>query len=1434
MDWISLLTIAMNKKWFLLAVPFFHLSALPQNPVLLAESAEFVCQENNLTVHAANRAIINWDSFSIDSGEEVRFIQPAANATVLNRVVGNDPSSIFGRLQSNGQIILLNNQGILFDATSQINTGSFIASSFDLMDDAFHNKGQLHFQGNSRGSISFHGQIDVSGDFYALSDCISQEGPIRVNNGDAGFFALGKLTLGPKTPYPIFERTGSSGLTLSIQAQTPIDHDSQFHSYSGQLCFLNSVHTTHSIFAAGTIVYLSESADLTATRMDGGGEIYLGGVERGNSQIFDRSSIVILSPGASVNASAAMHGDGGKVVVWSQRNTEFHGLLDASGGKLSGNGGFIEVSSLGNLGIFGTATTEAPSGTTGTFLIDPVDVTISSAANSNLGPFIPAPPPPVPGQNYSFTASPANILNTALQGLLAANNVLVDTNNGAGGTGNITVLNNVSWASANSLFLTANGSINIRALVENTGGVGAAGNLTLTAGTDVILDGTGAGATVLAGTRNGIITVNATRDVIVRSANINGASATIGTTAAAANNAVFNITAGNNIQLTANPGAVGTNKFALIGSSSASANTGAMTLVAGNDLIMTAGTTAGSFAAIGASGASNSNRPITITIGRDLSMSGGSGATSCFASIGSAVNAVNAGTVNLSVGRNGTLQGGNGAGGYVLIGGFGQTSRAINMTVLQDLSITGGVGGSGAIAPFAAIGSFNNGIAPNGNIGDITVNVARNLNITAGTTTSLVFSACAGIMRAGEGTGITSFTSGTNFNVNVGNNLTMTGGTTIPNTGSSAYIGFGGFRIQGAAAATVNKGNININVGHNLEMISSSGDGAAHIVGGTQRQCQGDVVIKVGENFYMHNLPSGGSFLGNSIGGSGNFRNPPWLLNFYVTVGKSLTIDSRNNGFNTIQCFNNAGDYLTQGFVQFHIGGDLTFIGGNQNQNDAALIWLHPNQINEIWVGGNWRAYNGINATAGVQPNVLFNTPTSSGNIGRPDWRAGGNIVVAGGVFTAFGPDNILFTTSQPIYIEADAGFLPGQLWAPQSVIVNGSNIFTGTPLAANSTGTSTVAPFHGGGDRLGAYAIDTNLYDIPLAGFPTTVNGPTWSTANPVAPVAPFSPGFLNVSYTVGTTAPADLTILSKDFFDNATPADFTIGTTPQYPSLRSVSGDIFVEGFRDTTLTGANSAIADAGSIAIDTVRDLIAANSTTTAGTDIHFDAGRNINFNTANMVAGVNFTQQAEDSIFLTDSNITAVFGNILSIAGNDSSIFNSLIIGANDIDWVIDNDNPVSPLIGNSSFSMDGTSVFNAAFGHIRIYTALQNLNSISPLAQFISNGVPYFFTPGTLFQDSNQEQWCIYYPNGALGIPFRIYYKNCLQAVAEQATIIVDENLVDLHPYNEFPGWMERFWITYEDGEYSNIIYIRRRHLNVVNHPKSYTHLNIFFERSPD
>jgi filamentous hemagglutinin family protein len=84
-----------------------------------------------------DRAIINWNSFSIGSNELVRVLQPNQAAILLNRVVGQDPSVILGQLQANGNLWLLNPNGILFGPGSRVDVGGLLATTLNIHDSDF-------------------------------------------------------------------------------------------------------------------------------------------------------------------------------------------------------------------------------------------------------------------------------------------------------------------------------------------------------------------------------------------------------------------------------------------------------------------------------------------------------------------------------------------------------------------------------------------------------------------------------------------------------------------------------------------------------------------------------------------------------------------------------------------------------------------------------------------------------------------------------------------------------------------------------------------------------------------------------------------------------------------------------------------------------------------------------------------------------------------------------------------------------------------------------------------------------------------------------------------------------------------------------------------------------------------------------------------------
>lgn len=104
----------------------------------------------------SQRGVISWQSFDIARGSEVTIYQPSTSASTLNRIYGQDPSVVQGSLRTRlwnpatgvysndlgGQLVLINQNGILFDRGAQINTGGLIASALNLRDDLF-NSGRI-------------------------------------------------------------------------------------------------------------------------------------------------------------------------------------------------------------------------------------------------------------------------------------------------------------------------------------------------------------------------------------------------------------------------------------------------------------------------------------------------------------------------------------------------------------------------------------------------------------------------------------------------------------------------------------------------------------------------------------------------------------------------------------------------------------------------------------------------------------------------------------------------------------------------------------------------------------------------------------------------------------------------------------------------------------------------------------------------------------------------------------------------------------------------------------------------------------------------------------------------------------------------------------------------------------------------------------------
>jgi filamentous hemagglutinin family protein len=138
---------------------------------------------------------INWQSFGIAAGETVQFVQPTSSSVALNRVLGADPSSIFGTLSSNGKVFLLNPNGILFGSGAAVNVGGLVASTLNMTDANFM-AGQYKFNNPGSGTVLNQGTIKADGGYVALLGTnVRNEGVISAKLGTVALAAGNAITL---------------------------------------------------------------------------------------------------------------------------------------------------------------------------------------------------------------------------------------------------------------------------------------------------------------------------------------------------------------------------------------------------------------------------------------------------------------------------------------------------------------------------------------------------------------------------------------------------------------------------------------------------------------------------------------------------------------------------------------------------------------------------------------------------------------------------------------------------------------------------------------------------------------------------------------------------------------------------------------------------------------------------------------------------------------------------------------------------------------------------------------------------------------------------------------------------------------------------------------------------------------------------------------
>jgi len=340
------------------AACFLALPALsnPVNPTVVNGTATFNQAGNVLTVTNSNGAIINWDKFSIKAGETTHFAQTSASSSVLNRVLLNDPTTIYGTLSSNGRVWLVNPAGIMVGAGGRVDVAGFVASTLNISNENFLAGRHQFINDGSAQNVINQGEIKTpsGGSVYLIGSNVSNEGIITTPQGET-ILAAGQTVslIDSATPGVKVDITGAAGNATNLGTIT---------AEAGR------------IGIAGVIVRNSGQINASSVVSEGG-RIFLRATK---AMTLDETSDIRADGTKGGDVRAIVSEDGvisGTLVA--------RGKISAQGDGSHGSGGFVETSA-GKVNLRGLSVKTRG----GLFLIDPNDFTIDSegdATGSQVG-----------------------------------------------------------------------------------------------------------------------------------------------------------------------------------------------------------------------------------------------------------------------------------------------------------------------------------------------------------------------------------------------------------------------------------------------------------------------------------------------------------------------------------------------------------------------------------------------------------------------------------------------------------------------------------------------------------------------------------------------------------------------------------------------------------------------------------------------------------------------------------------------------------------------------------------------------------------------------------------------------------------------------------------------------------------------------------------
>jgi filamentous hemagglutinin family protein len=470
-------------------------TAGPVGGVVAAGTASINTGATNTTINQSSQnAVINWQSFNIAAGQTVQFVQPNSTSVALNRVLGSDPTAIFGSLLANGNVFLVNPNGVLFGKGAQVNVGGLVASTLNLSDRDFMS-GNYRFSGEGQGAVLNQGAIQADGGYVALLGAnVGNEGVIRAQLGTVALAAGNAITLDVAGDGLLNVAVSQGAVNALVQNGGLIRADGGQVLLTAQAAsglLRSAVNNTGIIEAQtlqnhkGTILLMG---DMQTGSVGVGGTLNVSAPNGGDGGFIETSAAYVnVAPNAFITAESAT----GKTGTWLIDPKDFTVAAggDITGAALGTSLATANVSILSNSGTAGVDgdvnVNEAVTWTA------PTTLTLTALRDVNVGAA-------VTGTNGSLVANAVRDINvtaatkttTGSLTLTAGNNVNVAAATTIV-TGNLTAVagQNVNVSAASTV---TTGNIVLRADNDGTGpGAGTGGTVAITCGNNCLTITTG-------------------------------------------------------------------------------------------------------------------------------------------------------------------------------------------------------------------------------------------------------------------------------------------------------------------------------------------------------------------------------------------------------------------------------------------------------------------------------------------------------------------------------------------------------------------------------------------------------------------------------------------------------------------------------------------------------------------------------------------------------------------------------------------------------------------------------------------------------------------------------------------------------------------------------------------------------------------------------